>query len=532
MKKLFIRLVAVVSFAIMMVGCGAGDSYTNAVSNQSMIVTEFNAYHVMQKSGMFDELISAAKAALISENAPAYAISLLDDLLNSGVDVKAPMYAYAYMLDNNNVYMGLVAKTYDVEKLNALIAFIESENRETLNKVVLNGSTLIDLDSDIAFGYNENAVVLGAIETLHYYGKHPHVDVKELISEALANTVNGNSCDKLPSFAGSDIACRMDVSPILDFMKGMNGSSNNQEIAAIIASFEGMRDAKFNFAGNFVKGSIDCEFEWSGLPKVGYKAPTCSNDNLKYVSKDAWFVANLPFSGKDIIEEMNKALENNANCEAIDTATTIAMGKPFINIKSIMALVGPMISSVDGDITIALNKLANLNFNVPTIDAVAIVPVEDKSIMSLASGAIASIPGARSVDDNIYQISADGVVAYIGQKKDLLFASAPAIIEKKSKPATEANWYSEVKGSYGYVVFNAASIFACPEIRSEIANECSRDELFYVNRFIDLFDYAVISIPSLESVSYRLVLKNDSENALKQMFDIVKPLFMKEIMDL
>ena len=152
--------------------------------------------------------------------------------------------------------------------------------------------------------------------------------------------------------------------------------------------------------------------------------------------------------------------------------------------------------------------------------------------MNLASGAIASIPGARSVDDNIYQISADGVVAYIGQKKDLLFASTPAIIEKKSKPATEANWYSEVKGSYGYLVFNAASIFACPEIRSEIANECSRDELFYVNRFIDLFDYAVISIPSLESVSYRLVLKNDSENALKQMFDIVKPLFVKEMMGL
>ena len=533
MKKLFIRLAAVVSSAALLVGCssGFGSSYTNAVSNQSIAVAEFNAYQVLQKSGMYDELITTAKAALAAEEVPAYAIALLDDLRNTGVDVQAPMYAYAYNVDNNNIYFGVVAKTYDVEKLNALIAFIEKTEGETLDKVQLDGCTLVDLDRNVALGYNETAVVFGAIERINYYGGRARVDVKECISEALKNTVSGNTCDKLPSFAGSDVACRVDASPLLDFMKAVAQVDSNDEVAAVIASLESARDAKLNIAGNFVDGSVDCKLEWSGLPKAAYKAPTCSNDNLEYVSKDAWVVANFPFPGESVVEAINEALKDKTMREAIDAAAAEASGGMF-NAKSAMAFVGPLVSSINGDITVALNDLSNVDSRTPNVDAVAVVPVKDESIMSLASGAIASIPGASSVGENIYQVYADGLVAYIGQKDNLLFASVPTALDEKSQPATKANWYSDVKGSYGYFVLNAASIFACSEIRSEIADECSRDELFYVNRFIDLFDYVVLSMPSVESVSYRVVLKNDNENALKQMVDSFKPLIVKEMMDL
>lgn len=532
MRKLFIRLAAVVSFTILLIGCGPNDSYTNAVSNQSFAVVEFNAYNVLQKSGMYNDLMVTAKDALRSEGAPDYAISLVEDLFNTGIDIHASMYGYAYMLDKNNIFMGLVGKTYSVEKLNALIAFIEGQANETLSKVQLDGYTLIDLDRNVALGYNENAIVLGVIERLNYYGDRAHVDVKECISEALKNTVDGEKCDKLPSFAGSDIACRMDMSPIVDFLKSASSGSYDPDIATAISMLEKVRDAKLNFAGNFATGSVDLELEWSGLPESTHKALSCSNKNLQYVSDDAWFVANLPFHGESVVAVINNLLDDQMIRRIIDDIAQEVTGNLF-TAKSAMAFASPLISSINGDITIALNKLSNFDNYKPNIDALAVVTVKNESIINLASGAIASIPGAHSLGDNIYQIFDDGIIGYIGQKEDLIFASTPTIIEQKKQSATKAKWYSEVKGSYGYVVLNLASLFASPEVR-RIPEELgySRNDAFYINSINDLLDYTILSIPTTQSASYRIVFKNDNENALKQVVDVLKPLITIGMMDL
>jgi hypothetical protein len=101
-----------------------------------------------------------------------------------------------------------------------------------------------------------------------------------------------------------------------------------------------------------------------------------------------------------------------------------------------------------------------------------------------------------------------------------------------ANPATQATWYPQVNGSYGYAVGNMAAVLADAEIRNAIAEELAKEmdlSVYASNQLLNSLNYLLFKVDSPESVTLRLVLQNGQENALAQLVNMVKYEVMNQI---
>ena len=537
MKRFLTYFAVMVASATVLVGCFGGDNYTSAVPEDAFSVLRFDANQVLEKSGSKQEALDAFRAELQKENMPDFMLAIADDLRNTGVDIEAPMYAFAQMVDHNTIFVACVAKTYSTSLLEKVIDRISEGSVKP--KKVENGILVQDkYEPSMALGYNDDAVIFGCVAPIKGYNE---CNAKPFVEKALKAAQKGDGNDDiLPTYEDRDMALCIHAAPFVDILKQAMQSNYSADLARAVAELESARESRFDFAFNFAKGSIDLEMLATNWPKkVAYEPETSSHQNLKYVSANALAVANLPFDGEQFVRAFDKFLTENPDVkraldEELNRSTNGAM-----NTTMLMTIAGPFVSSIKGDVTVALNDLKQetvwdpyYNYydggyrNKILPNACVVVPVKNNKIMDMASAYLAFAPEVNRVSQNLYTTEIEkGMPAFFGQKDGVLFGSTPNNFEVADTPATEASWYDEVDNSYAYAVVNIDALFknavVSTELNKEIYNEFGAMG-YHVMQTLDLFNYFVVTTPTLESSNIRLVLKNDNENSLKQITDKIK----------
>ena len=563
MKRLFTYFATVVALAAVLVGCGKdsdkGD-YKCAVPNEAAVVVRFDINQVLVKSGLKSELINMLRSKLRQEGAPEMFVNMASDLRNTGIDVEAPMYAFTQFVDDDNVFVGIVAKTYDKELLDKVVAFVPN-----FPKSEESGCTYLHIEDDVAFAYNEVAVVFGGVSPLvskvNYYGEylavartHKNIDLKPLLIGALKDAANCSGGAVLPAYEGNDVAACLKVEPILKAAKELAdaelkyaSSRKRAEVYSALHLAEAAKSGRIDVALNFADGSVSLDAMASGFPKPeGLQLEPCSNENLKDISANAWAVANLPIDGAMLADVITKMLENHPELQgALDAALGRELNNRSMNVdavvKSFKNVVLASISSIKGDLTIALNSYSEEQYWDPNcgdygvyrtranVDALAMVNVTNENIIKVVDAVQAfANTGLEQNGYNCYRAVVDGVGVNFGLDQKQLYAKTDYISYVET-PATSASWYSAVQGSYGYVVVNLSSLLADPNIKREVEDALSYKYGYSSSygsaiKLVKSLDYLLLTAPTPNSLSLQLVLKNKKENALKQIVNEVKPL--------
>ncbi len=549
MKKLFSWIMAAV--ALVAVGCTSNvetvSDYTKAVADNSAVVVRFDAYQVLQKSGMYNELVNMAKAELQKAGAPSLIVSMAEDLRNSGIDVQAPMYAYGAMLDNSNGFGAIVAKVHSRAKLDQLVNMIISEAH--LSKYEQNGCTIIPVESNVAIAYNDVAVMVGAVETI-VNGTHAK-NVQDCLVEALNNAASGVAGGSLlPAYEGNDVAACLNTNALIDVVKLALTYNYDAEAAQHLAQLEQLRNSKFDLAMNFAQGSIDVSTKVSNIPNLGYTFTPCTDENLKYVPADAWAVVNLPLDGVMFVKQLKDQLAQNPAIKSeLNQQLYSATNGMVRDVQGLMQIAEPLLNSLKGNLTVSLNNVKISKVYDPNyydywtgsyggmrqkeeVNAFAMMNVTNSSIMGFAQNWISMVPEIQQVGSSMYKIEDGGVCGYFGQQDNALFASTPYPLGVVANPATQATWYPQVNGSYGYAVVNMAAVLADAEIRNAIAEELAKEmdlSVYASNQLLNSLNYLLFKVDSPESVTLRLVLQNGQENALAQLVNMVKYEVMNQI---
>ena len=572
MRRLFTYFATMVLLVATMVGCGndseKGD-YKCAVPNDAAVVVRFDANQVLVKSGLKGELTQMLRNKLQAEGAPKMVLSLVDDFRNTGVDVEAPMYLFSQLVDNENIFVGVVAKTYKKSLLDKLVGSIPRSLKSEES-----GCTYVDVKGEYAVAYNDVAIVFGAVSPLQghryemdSYGNYSpvelqkKVDLKPLLIGALEDAVNCSGGAALPSYEGCDAAVCLRVEPIFEVAKELAKESlehasvrKRAEVYSALHMVEKVKNGRIDAALNFANGSIQLNAKVGNFPKLdGLQLKPCSNENLKNISASAWAVANVPFDGAMLVDVFNKILENHPELQgALDAALKSEFNYHNSNmnldaiVQSTKNIVLASISSINGDLTVALNNYSEEQYWDPNydyygayrtranVDACAMVNVANESIMQ----AVDVVPAFVNIDlerngYNRYRVVADGVGINFGIEQKQLYAKTDYVSFVET-PATAASWYPAVQGSYGYVVVNLSSVLSDPKLKREI-EEKLKEEYGYSTSYgsaiklVKSLDYLLLTAPTPESLSLQLVLKNKNENVLKQILSEAKHLLYNKL---
>lgn len=531
MRRLFTYFAMMVAMVATLVGCTkeseSGD-YKCAVPNDAALVARFDANQMLAKSGLKAELTQLVRAQLQAEGAPEWAVKLADDFRHTGIDVEAPMYLFVKVVNSNNLFVAYVAKTYNKSMLDKLI------DMAMPGKANVSGCSVVQLDDNFVFAYNDVAVVCGGVVPLDEYNAHANINSTPYLVEVLQNAANGNGGAVLPAYEGSDAAICLNMAPLAEveaFKRGfINGAGAEYSPAYAMNLLEQCRNGKIDLALNFANGSINLDLLTRNLPKVeGFQMPVCSNQNLDKVAADALLVANLPLNGGEWIKAISTLLQNNPDYKQALNNVLVESGVGGISIDMALGLISPLLSSVNGDITLAINSVKptqNYYAQTADVDACAMVNVTNSSIMTfLEQTGVLSDSSIINLGNSNYATSIDGVPAYFGQKDNLLYASTPGVIAPKYPSATSASWYPAVQGSYAYAVVNLSSLLSIPEVKQEVQKEVIAEcgaPGYSVMQLINSLDYLLLTAPTQESLNLSLVFKNKNENSLKQVVDAVK----------
>ena len=503
--------------------------YECAVPNDAALVARFDANQVLVKSGLKAELTQMLRSQLQAEGAPGFVLELVNDFRNTGVDVEAPMYLFAKFVDSKNIFVSFVAKTYNKNVLDKLLNLA---SQGTIEKSVVSGCTVVPVEDGLVLAYNDTAVVLGGIIPV----EESYVDynVTPYLVEALQSAANGKGGAALPGYAGSDAAICLNMASLVDMIKPQilkeATGRFNSDIAYALEMLDKSRNGKIDLALNFANGSINLDFKTSNFPKVeGFQMPVCSNQNLDKVSADALLVANLPLNGGEYVKAFTALLEQNPSYKQMLNQVLAESGAGAISADMVINLVSPLLSSVNGDITVAVNGVMPTNNDyafTADLDACAMVNVTNSSIMSAVEmSGFTNDSSVVNLGNSNYRIKVDGVDVYFGQKDNLLYASTPVVVTPKYPSATAASWYPAVQGSHAYVVANLSSLLSIPQVKQEVQQEVIAEcgaAGYSVMQLVNSLDYLLLTAPTQESLNLRLVLKNKNENSLKQVVDAVK----------
>ena len=532
MKRFFSSVVAVIVSAIMLVGCGgSSSSYVDVVPENAILVSRVDANQLLQKSGAYDDILRMAKAAMISEGMPESFVAIADDPANSGIDIQSPVYMFIEPLnmDSGSMYLGVVAKMQDKQKLDAILDMLQYKSRGEFFRTELNGITFMRIEEEVGIAYNDEAIIFGALDN-PYNDEH----IKLCLTESL-NRVETGSTASLPGFDGSDAACRINMQPILAMLKMQQRSYYDSDLALAVNQLEAYSQMKVDMALNFANGTIDFDLQAVDMPAVDVKYNACTNDNLQYVPADVWAMFNSNIVGSEIIKALNTVISQNANLkselnEAVRDATDGMM-----NFSAVMAIAEPLINSIEGDMTVALNGIDVVQSYYgedykPSVSA--ILGVNDSSIFNQISGVLEATGQANKVDSGVYSMNVDGISIFLGQQQDYLFLATSPLM-KMPQPATKAPWYADVEDGYCYGVLNVEALMGNYSLRDELSRELryefGRSNSGYIISWMDAVSYVYMKVPELGCAKASIVFKNKEKNSLQLLVDAAKYDIIKQL---
>ena len=467
--------------------------------------------------------------------------SIITDFNNFGADLSKPLYAYADEVHEAFVVVAEVADKNVVEKSVGNIAFLIDKHGNTTYELEQkrDGGRLIFTDK-AALAYSDKHIVMVFRED---------GNVVPVLEEAYTRPLADFSM-----FGDSDIAMYINVYKLLNFGKqyidkeiALYGDENVNHIIAELNNEKLLLeewsthitpDAHIFSNITFDAGRATLSYKANGISISELESMLGQSDDshLDYISNDAIAVMNLTVDGKSLSRHINAFL---------DSRFAKVMGIELRNqSRMILAVVCDAIESISGDVTLALQSIngevvERINYyseriekqpQVSSADFAVMMDVTDNYIITnVTQYTMGLLP---KVGDNHYRTQMMGNTITLKQDDNLLFAGMNMLLEKSSHPATEAEWYNDVKNSRYFLVVDANNLLDNRFLKSLNETIAGNIDINYRDMYLSLTEkMSYIYTASSEPMQNTTVVVFDDKhtNALEQLCAVVIPLIVKDI---
>lgn len=556
MRKLTTKLLLMVA-TICMVACSTSEK-SQPVSNEveapatilfsddnAVLAAYMNIDDLISKCGLTEQQRNLIAAVMISEieeaDARDYVQGVIQNLDNSGIKFSEPVYATVNMgiCDDEVAFEGvLVAEVSNVDTLDMLVEKMDLPiNSE-------NGVRYYNNSDDEIFwtaGYNSKYFVLA-------------FSSEDVSNELFRNTLK-NADINLSVFKDRDIAIYMDMGKLIAFYEQIldMGVRNYQEIIDYSNDYYEVIDAEYmledyyeqiqqvdimkEYVGTDVKsvigltfkeGRIVLDMEYTGGNDKYLDMYKSVNDNqLKYIPRDAIAIANIGVNGPAIANFVKDVFNN----DMIDQlASNLDMSKN--DFSSFLMIFCDAISSINGDVTMALNSLdiytkevydwyydEYYDETVVAADALVMADVTNSYIMDNLS----LIPDfKRSANGRGYYMNIDNDKINIGQLDNTLYLGWNVSCDKPLTNSIESKWAGEFDNSIAYLavdVQNASKLSIVEELIEDIYYTEGYQAAEAVESTINLFDSAWFNIRKDKKAELVITMKDGNTNALAQLLN-------------
>lgn len=473
---------------------------------------------------------------------------IVTDLDALGIDTGKPVCCY---LSEEMTEFVIVASVLDADKLDnsveLLSYFLEESGEEGIDVRNQGGVRIID-DEYYAVAYNASAIAFTAGQN--------GADIN-VAKNAIAAQVD------LSKFAGKDLAVmvyvdglmkagEMSVNASLDmyeewYEEGYISKSEYNDMKKAYAEYEeAVKECDKYFEPNanimlsltfdMGRATLACDVEGVKNNEYMESFKSVNLEHLNNLSKDVYAVMGMGVNGERFAKYLEEYLTD-------DVLKSLGI-RPTSEVRMVMSIAGDALSSIDGDITVALDSIDGTFEGyydsywdeydyypvVNSVEAMLMVDVNDSYIISnvgqLAGGFL------DKIDKNHYSLYYDGYLFSLGQDNNVLYAGVNMEPEAKRRSAKNADWVKDVEGSVSYMVVDIDAIlsnnFIC-ELLNESTNASYQErELIY--GILDLFSYAYIA-SNLTSSELVLVFDDQKTNALEQISDALLPFLIDECVE-
>jgi hypothetical protein len=323
----------------------------------------------------------------------------------------------------------------------------------------------------------------------------------------------------MPGYPQSDIAMAIQGDAFADYYKmSLLFPDGDEKQLELLKNLDKMYGSTIHCALSCADGYIEIQSNYNNLMSGYDHILPCSNEGLKYVSADAILVGNGAMSGTAFTKLIKEFITSEPKLKKyLDQALKREFDES-LDLNLAMSMIEPLVNSIKGDMLMAINNLGENKQ-----DACAVIDVTNNSIVNFVGMTLAASSDVKAIDENNYSVNIDGINAYFGQKEGVAYASTPGQLKEQSNPATNASWFSEVSGSYGYTVANISSLLKDKDVYNYAQ---STIESFGVSssdasKILNSLDFIVYKMPTKESLSLRISFKNKSKNALAQIVDMI-----------
>ncbi|MBQ5737299.1 MAG: DUF4836 family protein [Alistipes sp.] len=504
----------------------------------------------LASKGAFDKYITPEQrrmwATMLTANIEDDAIaenikSTITDFNNLGVDLTKPLYAY---VDEEYQTLFAVAEIADknlIEKsLNNIAYIIEQQDNNCSCFEQNRDGGRLTIKDHLALSYNDERVVLAFRED---------GDVNTAVEVAYTRPLAD-----LSIFGNSDMAMYINAYKLLNFGKQyvdqeialysdedashMLSELNNEKLLLEEWSNYVTPDAHLISDITFDAGRATLSHKVNGINVSEFEAMFGqSNDNhLGYISKDAIAVMNLNINGKSLSKQINTFLDSRfAEIMDIELSNQSRM---------ILAVVCDAIESISGDVTLALQSIngkvvERINYFTGRIEkqpqmssadfAVMMDVVDNYIITNVAQYTMGLLP---KVGNNHYRTQLMGNTITLKQDDNLLFAGVNMLPEQNPHPATEAEWYNDVKNSRYYLVVNIDNLLSNRFLRSMNEIAANNIDINYRDAYLSLTEkmsymYTVGHEPMQNTTV--VVFDDKQTNSLEQLSEVIIPMVIKDI---
>lgn len=502
---------------------------------------------MLDKSGIDESFTSANRqlaATVLTANLDDrkwnnYAGTLLANLAHSGIDIYTPIYGYAnFNEEAENIDLVFVGKVIDAAKVDEFVAFcsalIEEDGAEPI-VIDYDGDRRIIEFGDMVVAYNEQRVVLTYTDSDN--------ERRTFLDKAFKRPVADVS-----AYAPHDMAIDIRLKPIMNLVRASvedNMAMLREEMeyafydeereyyAEAIASAEDSLEQFDNMYANlsndasalltltFEDGRIVLEGQIDGYKSDFEFGKKLSNDHLAMVGSDALAILNISVDGKSVGELLSEQLDPKY-------AAMLNMERNEFNIFA--GVLCDAIESIDGDVTLAVTDVNVYETMLSGADILLAADVTDDYIISNIAQYTAGY--LQPAGTNIYRADFGLNRLLVGQNDDVFYAALNMEYTPSATPATEAEWFDDVKDSYAYLVLDINNIMDNDFIRNAYRqglHGANSAEYAIIDSLVNAMGYAYVVVEEKQAAKMVLVFDDKDTNSLEQVVDIVMPHLIKQM---
>lgn len=525
----FLKYLALAAVAV--VGVVACSSEPKREPISSDFAFFLNGYQLVEKSGILEQITesnrlmmaSTASSQVSMENSE-FLKSVITDLDNSGLSLTKPVYVLLNFNENSEeADLTAVVEVHDAESVDRLVAVLSeisiSQYGEAIEIVRKEDNRYLDFDEDgVCIAYNENRMVVCVAEG----------DIKLFVDNALAAPL----ADLRP-FGKRDFAFYCNNNRLLDIIEkqysqfAYYGDQGSVDMLMNIGKYrESLSENSSSIIGlTFDKGKIVFDTKLEGVDMADADwLKDANGNNLDKLPKETLALVNLSVDGEKFMKCVNEQLTEDV---------VEALGFDSNEFYAGLAVATDAIGSIDGDVSIALNKLDGIiEYGYPEpsyVEAIMLADVEDTYIIDnfkMFGGAYFT----RTADGYYTLPVASTLHINIGQDDNTLFAGVNATITDYKESAEEARWAEIVENSYGACMVVDVEQFMKARFVSDLFKVVLEDidEPIdgIVAQIVDITDYIYARANDRLSGEFVWAFDNQEVNSLRQISDVVVPYIM------